>query len=131
MFRNYLIIALRQLRKQKVFSFINILGLSLGITCCVLLALFIKDELSYEKHYEGHENIYRITSTLVINNGSNKLPTSSPPIATTMLQEFPELENAVRVVSPLGVDQHLLQYKEDTFYEKRGYLVDSTFFDIF
>jgi putative ABC transport system permease protein len=132
MFRNYLTVALRNLQKHKIFSFINVFGLSVGIACCMLLALYIKDEFSYEKHFESHEDIYRVTSTFIKEDGvEEKMPRTSPPVALTMLEEFPELESATRVVNPPEVEQHLLRYEDKTFFEKKGYLVDSTFFDVF
>lgn len=132
MFRNYITIALRNLQKHKVFSFINIFGLSIGIACCTLLALYIKDEFSYEKHFDRYDDIYRLTTTIIRDDGrQDKLPRTSPPIAMKMLEEFPELETATRVVNPPEVEQHLVRYEDKTFYEKKGYLVDSTFFDVF
>ncbi|HYG17287.1 MAG TPA: ABC transporter permease [Ohtaekwangia sp.] len=132
MLKNYFIIAFRNLLKHKTFSVINIFGLSVGIACCVLLALYIKDAFSYEKHFEGYENIYRITGTLTSPEGrEDKMPRTSPPVAMTMLEEFPELESATRLVNPPEVEQHLLRFQDKTFYEDLGYLVDSTFFDVF
>src|SRR5690242_7597857 len=132
MFRNYITIAIRNLLKHKVFSFINVFGLSIGIACCTLLALYIKDEFSFDRHFDRSEDIYRVTSTFIREDGSeDKMPRSSPAVVMTMLEEFPELETATRVVTPPEVEQHLVRYKDFTFYEKQGYLVDSTFFDIF
>jgi putative ABC transport system permease protein len=132
MLKNYLLIAMRNLLKNKVYSFINIFGLSVGITCCVLLGLYIKDELSYEKHFEGADRVYRITSTFVQKDLPNELiQRTSPPVAMAMLEEIPELESATRVVSPPEVTQHLLKYKDKALFEELGFLVDSTFFQVF
>jgi len=131
MLKNYFIVALRNLRKHKAFSIINISGLAVGISCCVLLALYIKDEVSFEKHFEDHERIYRMYSVFTKDGVPESFPRTSPPVALTLAEQFPEIESATRLVSPPEVEQHLLQYKEKTFYEKTGFLVDSTFFDIF
>jgi putative ABC transport system permease protein len=131
MLYNYFIVAFRNLNRNKLFSFINILGLAIGITCCTLLALFIKDEFSYERHFQGYKNIYRLTTTIISDQLNGKLQRTSPPIAMTMLRDFPELESAARLVQTPNVDQHLIHYGDKTFYEKRGYIVDSTFFDLF
>lgn len=131
MIRNYLLIAFRNLLKHKTFSILNILGLSVGISCCLLLALYVQDEWSYDKHFAAHERTYRITTTFKNNEGDILNPRTSPPIAMAVRTEFPEVENATRVIPPPEVEQHLLQYKDKSFYEKRGYLVDSTFFDVF
>lgn len=132
MLLNYFTIAFRNLLKQKAFYFINIAGLSIGIACCVLLSLYIKDELSYERHFKDADRIYRITSTLVQENGTRSiLQRTSPPVAMTMLEEFPEIASATRVVSPPEVEQHLIRRDDEVFYEKKGYLVDSTFLEVF
>src|SRR5258706_2376603 len=131
MLQNYIKIAFRNLRKHKVFSLINIFGLSIGITCCVLLSLYIRDEFSYETRFDGYKDIYRVTSTFITEKGTEKMPRTSPPIAMTLARELPEIESATRVVNPPEVEQHLLRMGDNTFYEKTGYLVDSTFFDLF
>jgi putative ABC transport system permease protein len=131
MLKNYFSIALRNLIKHKVFSAINIFGLAVGIACCVVLSLYIKNELSYEKHFEDHERIYRLYSVFTKDGTSESFPRTSPPVALALAEEFPEIESATRIVSPPEVEQHLLRYNENVFYEKTGFLVDSTFFDIF
>ena len=131
MLYSYLVTAFRNLNRHKLFSFINIFGLAIGITCCTLLALFIKDEFSYERHFQAYDRIYRITTTIISDQLNGKIQRTSPPIAMTMLRDFPELESASRLVEMPNVEQHLIQYGDKTFYEKKGYVVDSTFFDIF
>lgn len=131
MLKNYFIVALRNLSKHKAFSIINISGLAVGISCCVLLALYIKDEVSYEKHFDDHERIYRMYSIFTKDGVPESFPRTSPPVALALAEQFPEIESATRVVSPPEVEQHLLRYQDKTFYEKTGFLVDSTFFDIF
>ena len=131
MLYNYFVTAFRNLNRQKLFSFINILGLAIGITCCTLLALFIKDEFSYERHFQDYHRIYRVTTTIISDQLNGRFQRTSPPIAMTMLRDFPELESATRLVEMPNVERHLIQYGDKTFYEKRGYVVDSTFFDVF
>ncbi|MFZ2905706.1 MAG: ABC transporter permease [Cyclobacteriaceae bacterium] len=131
MLRNYIKIAFRNLLKHKVFSFINIAGLALGIACCTLLALYIRDEFSYEKHFAGHERIYRVNTVFTRDGNEQSFPRTAPAIAMDMLRELPELESATRVVPIPEIDQHLVRHNQDVFYEKNGYLVDSTFLDVF
>src|SRR5258706_10160095 len=101
MLQNYLKIGLRNLARNKAYSAINILGLALGVACCLLLSLYIMDEVSYDKHHDRKEDIYRIVSTFqVAIAGTNKIGTASPPIAMTMKDEIPEGEVAVRVLTP-------------------------------
>jgi putative ABC transport system permease protein len=131
MLKNYLTVTLRNLRKHKAFSVINISGLAVGISCCVLLALYIQDEVSYEKHFEDHDRIYRMYSIFTKDGVAESFPRTSPPVALALAEQFPEIETATRLVSPPEVEQHLLRYEDKVFYEKTGYLVDSTFFDVF
>ena len=131
MLQNYFKIALRNLLKHKIFSVINITGLALGIACCTLLALYIKDEFNFEKHFEGHERVYRINTVFSRDGNEQSFPRTSPAVAMDMLREIPEIESATRLAPIPEVDQHLIRYKTEIFSEKTGYLVDSTFLDIF
>ena len=131
MLQNYLKIALRNLLRNRVYSAINILGLALGVACCLLLALYIQDEVSYDKHHKNVENIYRIVSDFQTEAVIQKSGTASPPIAMTMKDEIPEVQAAVRVLNPPTVEQNLIRYEENLFYETNGFLADSTLFEVF
>jgi putative ABC transport system permease protein len=132
MLKNYLKIALRNLLRNRIYSAINIFGLALGVACCLLLTLYIQDEMSYDKHHEGAGNIYRIISKFQSERGfTDRLGTASPPIAMAMKAEIPEVESAVRVFNPPGVLQSLIRYRENLFYEPDGLIADSTLFDVF
>ncbi len=130
MFQNYLKIALRNLLRNKVYSFINIFGLALGVACCLLLTLYIQDEWSYDKHHKNLENIYRIVTQFESERGVDKQGTTSPPIALAMMEELSEVEAATRVMNPPGVSQNLIKYGDNIFYETNGLLADSTLFDV-
>ncbi len=132
MLKNYLKIAFRNLAKYKAFSFINIVGLTVGISCCLLLFLYIQDELSYDQHHTHAPNLYRITTHFNNSGGMTEdLPTASPPIAMAMWSEFPEVVKATRVVSHPGIDFYQIYYQEKSFSEDKGLIVDSTFFEMF
>ena len=131
MISNYAKIAFRQLLKNKTFSLINIFGLSVGVACCVLLALFIEDEFAYEKDFKDHDRIYRIYTAFTKDGTTENFPRTSPPIATELKELLPEVESASRLVAPPDVTQHLIRYKDKQFFEKSGALVDSTFFNLF
>lgn len=132
MIGHYIKVAGRNMLKNKTFSAINVLGLSIGITCCVLLTLFIQDELSYDSRFADADRIYRITTQMINTNGRvSNLQRCSPPISPTMATEFPEIEAQTRIVKDLSTEAQLIKYKEKSFYEKRGYQVDSTFFELF
>jgi putative ABC transport system permease protein len=131
MLRNYVLIALRLLRKNKAFSSINVFGLAIGIACCVLITLFIQDEFNYEKAFLDYQRIFRINTTFVREGTSETSPYTSPPIAMELAQVLPEIEIATRVVKPLNVEQHIVWYKDKSFFESKAWLVDSTFLNVF
>lgn len=131
MLRNYIVVALRLLAKNKIFSLINILGLSVGIACCILITLYIQDELNYERGFPEYEKIFRINSTFIKEGITEVGPYTSPAIAMELANTLPEVETAVRVVEALGVEQHIVRYNDKSFFEKRAFLVDSTFLDVF
>ncbi|TWJ04396.1 putative ABC transport system permease protein [Mucilaginibacter frigoritolerans] len=133
MLKSYLKTAFRFLLKNKTFSFINIFGLATGTLCCLYILLYVQDQYSYDKQHNSVKNIYRLTTDLVLSGDKHHSATSSPPIAPALKKDFPEVQNVTRVVEvdKLGAKEHLLRYKEKSFYESEAYLVDSTFFDMF
>ena len=139
---NFLKLALRNLMRNKVHSFINIAGLSLGLTCCLLLSLYIRDETSYDKHHKRASDLYRIITHIQSESVVDRVGSTSPPIAMAIKDEVPEVESAVRILNPPGVKEYfttgekekarsLLRYKDKLFYETEGLLADSTLFDVF
>ena len=131
MLRNYIKITLRNFRRNKMFTIINVLGLSIGVACCLLLALYIQDELSFDKHFDRVEDIYRIT-TFVQNDKGNQLTIAScsAPLAAEIKSRIPEIEAIMRILIPPGVEQNLIKLGNNRFYETNGYLADSTFFEV-
>lgn len=130
MLRNYFVIAFRNILRNKVYSSINIFGLALGVACCLLLSLYIQDELSYDTHHNRLDDLYRITTQFSGDTGIDKLATTSPPIAMGLWNEIPEIESAARALNPPGLAQNLIKYKDNTFYETNGLIADSTLFDV-
>jgi putative ABC transport system permease protein len=130
MLQNYIKIAIRNLLRNKTYSFINILGLSLGVACCLLLVLFILDEYKIDKHHANLDNLYRIVTEFQSEKGATKMATTSPPIAMALRDEIPEIENAARAVNPPGVSQNLIKYHDKIFYETDGLIADSTLFEV-
>ncbi len=128
MIKNYLLLAFKNLRKQKMFSLINILGLTVGITCCLMIFLFILNELSYDNFHTKGKNIYRVMRVANMNGVKNDIPYLSPPYGPAMLNDYPDaIEKMVRVYP----DNDLIRYKNISFNEKRIYLTDSNFFQFF
>jgi putative ABC transport system permease protein len=133
MFKNYFKTTVRNLRKNKTYSFINIIGLAIGTLCCLYILLYVEDQYSYDKHHNDAKDIYRITTSLSLTGDKHNNATSSPPIAPAIKKDFPEVKQFTRVIGTdfMGAKQHLLRYKEKSFYEKNAIFVDSTFFDVF
>src|SRR4051812_10276532 len=100
MFRNYLIVALRNLVRHKLYSVINIGGLAVGLACAILIILFVRDELSYDKWIPGSENLWRAEVTYHVPGRSDPIVTAqSPiPIPMAMRDQLPEVTGATRLV---------------------------------
>ncbi|HEX5170082.1 MAG TPA: ABC transporter permease [Cyclobacteriaceae bacterium] len=130
MLKNYFKIAFRNLVRTKVYSFINIFGLSLGVACCLLLTLYVQDEFDYDRHHQRLNDLYRIDTQFngdVI--GFDKLGSVSPPIPMTLKEELPEIEAAARVIGSFS-SENLIQYEDNKFYESDAYTADSTLFNV-
>lgn len=128
MFKNYLKIAFRSLKKQKSYSFINIFGLAIGLTCFVLIGLFIQYELSYDTFHENSDRTYRVVAKQPGNEylGSEWFALTPTAMAATMKQDFPEVEYA----SYFGNTRTLL-LKDDRSFIELGAAADEDFFQIF
>lgn len=122
----------RSFQKNKTFSFINLIGLSIGTLCCLYILLYVEDQYSYDKQHRNVEDIYQLITHFGDKNAGARA-TSSPPIVPTMKRDFPEVEQYTRIFYPSidGVSNQLLKYKDKQFYESGEDFVDSTFFDVF
>jgi len=130
MLRNYLLISLRNLQKHFSYSLINIFGLSVGLTTCLLLAAWINHELSYDRFHEKAPRIYR--SSLEMSFGGQDINTSvSPTALLPALMEFPEVETGVRVYNPAAWSAFIVRKDDKFFQEAHFYFADSTFFEVF
>ncbi|MEX1240253.1 MAG: ABC transporter permease [Cyclobacteriaceae bacterium] len=131
MIRNYITIALRSMMRHKTYSVINTLGLSVGVSCCLLLALYIRHEVSYDRQHRDLDRLYQVTSIMGDVSENKIMRTTSAPIVWGIKDELPEIEKVTRLVNPPGVSQNLIRYGQNQFYESDGYIADSTLFDIF
>ena len=131
MIKNYFKIAWRNLLRYKGFSFINILGLAIGLACCILVTLFIKDELSYDRYNKNAGDIYRVVKDFVNDDGS-RLPdaTTPPAIGPAIQKEIPEIEQVVRFMPGWG-GKFYVRNGEKRFIETNLYRADSSIFDVF
>jgi len=137
MIRNYMKIAWRNLMNNKFFSFVNIFGLSVGLACCMLIALYLNYETSYDGYQKNINNLYQVgTSFVAEGTKDDRMPFTSPPVVAAMKREFPEVADCTRLLALMGDEKVLVQYNPATgdkrsFLEKNGFLADPSFFRMF
>jgi len=127
MFKNYFKTAWRNLVKNKAFSFINIIGLAVGMTSCFLIFLYISFETSYDNFHSKADRIYRVVTDTKTPSETITQGATTTPIAINMKKDFPEVEDAVR----LRRDGFLVRKGNVKFQEERSVLADSTLFNVF
>jgi putative ABC transport system permease protein len=127
MIRNFLKIAWRNLFRNKGFSATNLLGLTIGITCTILISLWVKDELTYDKFHTNHSSIYKIFANRDFNNQMFTDENMVLPLASTIEKSVPQVRQAVVTTHR---QPHVLKYK-DKMLKKNGYTVSEHFFDMF
>jgi putative ABC transport system permease protein len=129
MIKNYLKIAFRNLWKNKVYSSINIIGLSIGLAAGILLFLWIQDELSFNKFHPKAENIYRVAAQFNNNGKTDVWPSAPAPIQVFGMKEVPEFENTCKISENYG--ESIYQYKDKSILQKSSAFVDDSFFEMF
>ncbi|WP_153800070.1 ABC transporter permease [Foetidibacter luteolus] len=128
MLKNYFKIAYRSFLKNKAFSLINILGLSIGISVCFIIMLFVQDELSFDRFNTKADRTYRIVFNASINGGKINEANVMPPVAQALMNDYPEVEEATR----LHVDgRPKVAYKDKSFKDAELAFVDANFFNVF
>ncbi|UFH54211.1 ABC transporter permease [Spirosoma sp. KNUC1025] len=131
MLRNYFKIALRNLAKHKANTVINSTGLAIGMACCLLIVLYVTDELSYDQHWPNGERIYRMALERKYPDRSTKYAIIPPSYAQSVKKEIPEIEQTTRVFD-FGNNAPTLFKLDGRTVEEKGMLgVDSTFFQVF
>jgi putative ABC transport system permease protein len=128
MLHNYFKTALRILVRQPAYSFINIFGLTVGIASCLLIMLYIKDELSFDRFHKDAERIYRVDFMARLNGQEVATVQTGLPMAEAMMNEAPPVESVVRVTKWNTMP---VRYEDKSFTEKHFYLADSNFFQFF
>ncbi|MCD4817548.1 MAG: ABC transporter permease [Candidatus Cloacimonetes bacterium] len=130
MLKNYIKIALRNLIRHKGFSFINIIGLSIGMAACLIILLFIQKELSYEKMHTEAEQIYRVlTIDKALGTNNQRVGITMPPLGTVLPEAFPEVKDALRLTS--GRRTLLAFDDKPAIYAEQLRTADENFFDFF
>ncbi|GAB3914082.1 ABC transporter permease [Larkinella knui] len=127
MIRSYFKIAVRHLIKNRVYSFINIGGLALGIACCLLIAMYVYDELSYDRFNTNYDHIYRLVEKQKQPEGIFDVAATPGPLAGTIIKDFPEVERVTRV----GRWSGLLSQERQSVESNQMLVVDPGFFSMF
>jgi len=128
MIKNYLKIALRNITRHKGFSFINIIGLALGITCALLIFMWVYDELTFDRFHKQIDQIYRVEQDQFYNGEAYHVNVTPYPSGEGWKAEVPEIEDAIRFAYTGNL---LLKYDEKSFFESGIAAVDSTIFSVF
>ncbi len=128
MLKNLLTISLRSLLKDKAYSIINILGLTIGITCSLFLLMYILDEFSYDRYHKNADNIYRIVSNIKEPDNAFTWSATQMPLRDELRDNYPEVVNAIRFAQ---MNNNIYKKGDVQFPEDQFYLTDSTVFDVF
>jgi len=137
-FKNYYKIAMRGLMKNKVFSFINVFSLSIGLVCCILIVLYLYDELGYDSYHKNSKRLYQVGTVFITCGKEDRFPAEPAVMAGNMKRDFPEVEQTARLVvfSFFGEYRNLVQYTPPggtllSFYEPKGCATEASFFQLF
>ncbi|MBX2967760.1 MAG: ABC transporter permease [Cyclobacteriaceae bacterium] len=128
MLKNYLLVAFRNISRQRFYAFLNVLGLTVGIASCLFITLYVKDELSYDRFHQDADRIYRVNLDAKLSAQEIAVAVSCPPMAGALINEVPEVESALRVAQNNGV---VMKYGENAFTQEKAFLADSNFFTFF
>ena len=128
MFKNFLKASLRSFTSRKGFSFINVGGLAMGIACFTLIGLYVREELSYDRHHQNADQIHRLGLHIFLDGTESNFATVAAPLAQGLKDNFPEVRASTRL-SRGGFP--VLRYEDKSFSEERFYWADSTVFDVF
>ncbi len=128
MLKNFLIIAYRRIKREKSFSFINILGFSIGIACSLLVILWVQDELSFDKSHQKKDRIYRICSKILDSQGETNTSITPGALAPLLEKQFPGIEKATRFRS---LSHFTFIIGDKSFSEPHSALAESSLFSIF
>ena len=132
MFRNYFRIAVRSFINQKYYSLINTLGLALGTAACILILLFVQEELSYEKGFTNNREIYRLVEDFPMGTHLSQSATVPFPTKNTLMTDFPEITNAAMIYRPSSWGQTpVLKLDDHEYYEDNFIFAEHSFLDIY
>jgi putative ABC transport system permease protein len=138
MFRNYFKVAWRGLKKNKMVSAINIIGLSIGLVCCMVIVLFIFNELSYDSYQKKIGRLYQVGTVFVTGGKEDRFPAEPAVMAENLKRDFPEVQQTARIIAFdfFGEYKALIQYfqpgkEPKSYYETKAFAADASFFELF
>ena len=128
MFQNYFKTAFRNLKKTLGYSVINVVGLAVGMACCILILLYVVDELSYDRYHEHADDVFRVATRGRLGERMFEITTIQAAMGPQLVEDFTEVETFVRIreTSP-----KLIRYEDKKFYESKFLYVDRSLFDVF
>src|ERR1700761_4342501 len=125
MWKNYLVVALRNLRRNRVFSLINILGLAIGLTTCLLIMVYVLDETSYDRQFKSAHRLYRVE----LSSGGYGWSSAPAPMSWALKADMPEVEQSTRLLKLSSMTNIVVSNQEGrevrSFKETNAYYVDS------
>ena len=129
---NYIKIGLRKVRRQKIYSFINIVGLAVGLACCAVIILYVTNELTYDSFHPDAERIFRIGTHSINQVAESRSATTPAPLALELKASYPQVEHVVRLIPPFENAKNTLVVRgEKRFFETRAFFADPGIFDVF
>jgi putative ABC transport system permease protein len=128
---NEMLALLRALKREKLYAAINIAGLALGIACALVLGLFLRSELTYDRHFSKHERIYRIVDEFVTAANIDRTALTSHMLGPMLAADYPQIKAYVRFQSNSGDTGVAIHHGNDTYYWKDSYFVDDNVFEVF
>lgn len=128
MLQNYFTVAFRNLKKQSFYTFINVAGLAVGVASCLIIMLYVFNELSYDKHFKDHERIYRVESEILFGDNHLVMAVTPAPLAETLRKDFPEVDVAARMWNR---STRIFRKSDESFKEANSIMGDSSLFKVF
>ncbi|MCB0847083.1 MAG: ABC transporter permease, partial [Bacteroidetes bacterium] len=128
MLRNFITTALRNLKRQIGYTFLNILGLTLGISCSLFIIIYLTHELSFDVHHENADRIFRVSSELNEPDNSFRWASGQRPLAPALKADYPEVEEFCRIAD---IGQQVFEYEDQKFTQELVFFADSALFKMF
>ncbi|MCP4704680.1 MAG: ABC transporter permease, partial [candidate division Zixibacteria bacterium] len=128
MLKNYLKIAFRNIVRSKGYSFINLAGLAIGMAVCILIMIWVLDELSFDRYHANSDRIYRLATDATMSENNMLIALSNAPSAPALVNDFPEITAATRLYFQGNMP---VQYKDAKFTENNVLYADNSIFEVF